>query len=202
MTTFKAVFLQLIATLIFVLLCPLFSQNAIRAQFPIVTENLLPSDAAGVGVEYEKNLSGARSILLKGKWFKEYVDTSGLEKDPNFPAETQLRDAANDYEGYAVSLEVRHYFNEQNSGWHIGPYTEFALYKFISKENEYFGDGYKNNINIGAVGGFKKDLKKITTDISYRVGWYSGTEKKLTGYFPEDSSFHSLFLISLGYKFN
>jgi hypothetical protein len=182
------------SSIAFVLLCSgsvfaqsMFPPTELVSIQPIIhVRQLLPTEVVGFSVQYEHVLSERNSILGRAMWFRD-------------PFMKQLIFGA---EGAAVSGELRYYFAGGTTGWHLGPFAEWIMFKYLGTHLLVHGSDMNHMFDVGAIVGHKWITGRISFDMSLRTSWYSPSDHPSGGFFPEDSEFNSHLIVSLGYGFN
>jgi len=104
--------------------------------------------------------------------------------------------------GYAFSIEYRHYFSDNVTGWHIGPFAEWITYQYLGYLKDSYGSSMRSLWDVGAAVGHKWQTGKLVFDISARTSWYSPSSYPKGGYFPRlrNSDLNSMMILTLGYS--
>jgi hypothetical protein len=182
------------ASIVSLILCSgsLFAQagvpptEVVSIQPIIHVNNFLPTEVVGFSVQYEHVLSDYNSLLGRAMWFR----------DPF------MKHLIFGVEGAALSGEFRYYFAGATTGWHLGPFAEWIMFKYLGSHLRVHGAELNHMFDIGALVGHKWVSGRISFDLSLRTSWYSPSDYPSGGFFPEDSQFNSHLIVSVGYGFN
>jgi hypothetical protein len=149
-------------------------------------DNLVPREVTGLSIQFETSISKAEALDIRTVWFRAPV----------------LDVAASDMNGYAFSIEYRHYFSEKAIGWHLGPFAEWITYQYLGHLKSFYGSSMRNLWDVGATVGHKWQTGKLVFDISARTGWYSPSSYPKGGYFPRlrNSDLNSMMILTVGYS--
>jgi hypothetical protein len=160
--------------------------KSISIQPVLWLDNLVPREFTGWSIQFEIAVSGAEALAARAVWFRAPV----------------LDVAASDMNGYALSVEYRHYFSDNTVGWHLGPFAEFIIYEYAGYLKSYYGSAMRNLWDVGIVAGHKWQTGKLVFDISARTSWYSPSSYPKGGYFPRlrNSDLNSMMILTAGYS--
>ena len=160
--------------------------KSISLQPVLWLDNLVPREFTGLSIQFEASTSKAEALAARAVWFQAPV----------------LDVAPSDMNGYALSIEYRHYFSENTVGWHLGPFAEFVTYEYLGYLGSYYGSAMRNLWDVGVVAGHKWQTGKLVFDISARTSWYSPSSYPKGGYFPRlrNSDLNSMMILTVGYS--
>ena len=157
---------------------------SISAQPVFWLDNLVPRELSALSVQFEAAVANSQGLAARVAWFR----------GPDM--------ASSESNGYAISLEYRHYFTATNTGWHIGPFVEWGSYQYLGSLRDSYGSSTKSLFDFGAIAGHKWITDKLVFDISARTSWYSPSSHPKSGYFPRlpDSNLNSMMIVTVGYS--
>ena len=176
----------IVIIILFLMIQPIFALTYQKHNFVIQPnislDSFMPDDIFGISLQYEYIYSNQSAILFRALGFRNPF----LSAD--FP----------NAKGLALSTEYRVYMQKHPTGFHIGPTVEWIRF---TRENP--GYTHRDVYDSGIVFGYKKDINRITTDISLKMGWYIPTGYPKGGMFPKEnsSSFNTTMLVGIGFNF-